>query len=50
MLLTDSASSVAAVGSRDLSPAAILRRNGLTTPVGTVFPGVHTPYDYDQRI
>jgi hypothetical protein len=50
MLLTDSASSVVAVGARDLSPAAVLNRIRVTTPAGTVFPGVHTPYDYDQRI
>jgi hypothetical protein len=50
MLLTDSGRVVSAVGARDMSPTVILSRNRVTMPVAAVFPGVHTPYDYDQRI
>jgi hypothetical protein len=50
MLLMDSAPSISPVGAGDLSPTGVLRQNGLTMRADTVFPGVHTPYDYDQRI
>ena len=50
MLLTDSGRLATAVGECDLSPTGILSANRVTRPAGAVFPGVHTPYDYDQRI
>jgi hypothetical protein len=50
MLLTDSGCSVSAVGKRDMSPMGIPSRNRVTMPLAAVVPGVHTPYDYDQRI
>jgi hypothetical protein len=46
----DSDPSDRAVGEGDFSPTAAPRRNGACKPRGVVFPDVHTPYDYDQRI
>ena len=38
------------VESRRFSTAAVHGQTGLFTPFGSVFPVVHTPYDFYERI